>query len=85
MISQQVDENRNQHLCRYDGAPSKKAEKKYEDGKHECQVLMKARKKFPSYVYEVRFLVETDANTLVHQPNLPTNDLEGELVTSWVA
>jgi hypothetical protein len=46
---------------------------------------MKALKKFRNYVYGVRFLVETDANTLVHQLNLPANDLPGALVTRWIA
>jgi hypothetical protein len=45
---------------------------------------MKARKKFRNYIYGVRFLVETDANTLVHQQNLPANDLPGALVTRWI-
>jgi len=40
---------------------------------------------FHNYVYGVRFLVETDANTLVHQLNLPANDLPGALVTLWIA
>jgi integrase len=46
---------------------------------------MKAVKKFRNYVYGVRLLVETDGNTLVHQLNLPANDLPGALVTRWIA
>lgn len=50
-------------------------------GKRMCHGLMKALKMFYHYVYEVTFLVEPDANTLVHQVNLPTNDLPGGLFT----
>jgi hypothetical protein len=60
------------------------AEMRYDAGKRECCRLMKALKKFSNYVYGVRLLVETDANTLVHQLNLPANDLPGALVTRWI-
>jgi len=46
---------------------------------------MKAFKKFRNYVNGVRFLMETAANTLAHQLNLPSNDLPGALVTRWIA
>jgi len=46
---------------------------------------MKALKKFRNYVYGVRFLVETFTNILVHQLNLPANDLPGAQVTCWIA
>jgi len=45
---------------------------------------MNALQKFRNYVYEVRFLVETDANTGVHRLNFPGNDLPGALVTCWI-
>lgn len=45
---------------------------------------MKAPMKFCNYVYGVRSLVETSANTLVYQLNFPTNDLPEELVTCWI-
>ena len=78
---QQEDENMDWHLCRYESGLWNNAEKRYDAGKRECRGLMKALKKFRNYVYGVRFLVETDANTLVHQLNLPTSDLPGGLVT----
>jgi hypothetical protein len=46
---------------------------------------MKVLKNFPNYLYGVRFLMETDGNTLVHQQMLPANDLPGALVTRWTA
>jgi len=84
-ILQQEDENNDRHLSRYESGLWNKAEKRYDAAKRECRRLMKALKKFRNYVYGVRFLVETDANTLVHQLNLPTNDLPGALATRWIA
>jgi hypothetical protein len=86
-ILQQEYENKDRHLCRYDSGLWNTAEKRYDAGKCECRGLMKALKKFRNNVYGVRFLVETDANTLVHQLNLPANDLPGALVTcrnAWI-
>jgi hypothetical protein len=84
-ILQQEDKNKDWHPCRYESGLWNNAEKRYDAGKRECRGLMKALKKFCNYVYGVRFLVETDANTLVHQLNLPANDLPGALVTRWIA
>jgi len=84
-ILQQEDKNRDRHRCHYERELWNKAEKRYDAGKRECRGLMKALKMFHNYVYGVRFLVETDANTLVHQLNLPANDLPGALVTRWIA
>jgi len=53
--------------------------------KCECREQKQALKKFHNYVYGVRFLIETDANTLVHQLHLPANDLPGAQVTRWIA
>jgi len=84
-IFQQEDENKDRHPCRYGSGLWNNAEKRYHAGKRECRGLMKALKKFRNYIDGVRFLVETDANTLVHQLNLPANDLPGALVTRWIA
>jgi len=83
-ISQQEDENKDRHPCCYESALWIKAEKRYDAGTRECRGLMKALKKFRNYVYRVRFLVETDTNILVHQLNLPANDLPGAQVTSSI-
>ena len=84
-ILQQDDEEGNRHPCRYESGLWTPAEKNYDAGQQECRGLMRALKKFRNYVYGVRFLVETDANTLVHQLNLPANDLPGALITRWMA
>jgi hypothetical protein len=45
---------------------------------------MKTLRQLHDYVYQVRILVETDTNTLVHQLHSPTNDLPGALVTKRI-
>src|ERR671939_1524987 len=79
------ESNRNRavrHSCRYESGLWKGAELRYDDGKRECRGLLKATKKFRVYLYSVRFIVETDANTLMHQLNLPASDLPCKDVTS---
>ena len=46
---------------------------------------MKALRKFRTYLYGVRFILELDANTLVAQLNRSATDLPGALVTRWLA
>ena len=84
-ILQQEDEEGDRHPCRYESGLWTPAAKNYDAGKRECRGLIRALKKFRNYVYGVRFLVETDANKLVHQLNLPENDLPGALITRWMA
>ena len=84
VILQQEDEQLDLHPCRYESRLGNISEKRYEVGKRGCHGLIKALRKFRNYVYQVRFLVETDANTLVHQLNLPANDLAGTVVTDWI-
>jgi len=55
-------------------------EKKYNGGKLEYYRLLKALKKLQVYLYGVRFVVEIDARTLIHQLNLPASDLLGLVV-----
>jgi len=61
------------------------AQKKYDAGKLECHGLLKALKKLRMYLYKVRFLVEIDAKTLVHQLNQPALDLLGSVGNKWLA
>jgi len=61
------------------------AEKKYDGGRLKWGGLLKAPKKLRVYLYRVRFVVEIDARTLVHQLNLPASDLPGSVVNRWLA
>jgi len=84
-ILQQKDKNMDQHPRRYECRLSNKAEKRYTAGKCEWHGVMNAVKKWWNDVYGVRFLVETDANTLLHHLSLPTDDLPGAQVALYMA
>jgi reverse transcriptase-like protein len=47
--------------------------------------VLRALKKFRSYLYGVRFVLETDAKTLVAQLNRSATDLPGSLVVRWIS
>jgi len=84
-ILQQTDESKDRHPCHNESRFWNKSEKRYEAGKRGCCWLTNALKTCRNYIYQVRFLAETEANRLVHQLNIPANDLPGALVTHWIA
>ena len=72
---------------RYESGVWSEPEKKYDAGKRECRALLRALKKLKVWLYGVKFTVEIDAKTLLHQLNLPIVDLPGAMVTrltSWI-
>jgi len=83
-IVQQEDENNDWDLCCYESGLLNQAEKRYDTGKREFGGLMNACEMVHNLIYGVRFLVVTDANTLVHQLILPANDMQEALVACWI-
>ena len=69
---------------RYESGVWTTAEKTYDAGKRECRALLRALKKLRVWLYGIRFVVEIDTKTLLHQLNLPIVDLPGAMVTSWI-
>jgi len=57
------------HVCQYDSDVWTNAKSRYDAGKQECCKLLKALKKVCAYLYEVFFIVELNAQTLVSQLN----------------
>ena len=84
-ILQQEDRDGKRHPVLYESGLWTPAESRYDAVKLECPWLLRAVKKFRYYLYGVRFLVEIDARTLVHQLNQPTSDLPGTVVGRWIA
>src|SRR5205085_5906721 len=74
-ILQQEGEAGKRHPARYESWLWTETERRYDAGKLECRGLLRAMKKFRHYLYGVHFLVETDAQTLVHQLNQPITDI----------
>src|SRR5437588_5384748 len=73
------------HPVRYESGLWTPAETRYDAVKLECRGLLRALKKFRYYLYGVHFLVEVDAQTLIHQLNQPTSDIPGAIVGRWIA
>src|SRR5258705_10704901 len=78
-------ESKKRHPARYENGLWSVADKKYDSGKLECRGLLRALKKLRFYLYRIRFLVEIDVKTLVHQLNQPASDLPGSVVNRWLA
>lgn len=78
------DEEGRHHPYRCESRLWSAVAKVYDAGKKECTGLLKALKKIRFWLYGVCFVVEIDAKTLIHQLNLPVNDLLGALVMRWI-
>jgi len=85
VMLQQEDENKDRHTCHYESGLWSTNEQRYDTGKRDCRGLMKPLKEFHNYIYGVRFFMQTNVYTLVHQLYVPDNDLPGALVTRWIA
>ncbi|KAK1911262.1 hypothetical protein P3342_012561 [Pyrenophora teres f. teres] len=84
-VLMQLDALGRRHPIRYESGVWSMSERNWDSGKHECKALLLTLKKFRSYLYGVRFTVETDAKTLVAQLQRSATDLPGALVTRWLA
>ena len=81
----QLDKLGRRHPARYESGLWNDAEARYDAGKRECRGVLKMLKKVRHYLYGVRFVIETDAKTLVAQLNRSASDVPGALVTRWLA
>jgi len=57
----QLDKEGKRHLVRYKSGVWSTLERNWDSGKHEYKALLLTLKKLWSYLYSVRFTVETDA------------------------
>ena len=69
---------------RYESGVWTTPEKNYDAGKRECRALLRSLKKLKVWLYSIKFTVEIDAKTLLHQVNLLIMDLAGAMVTRWI-
>jgi hypothetical protein len=84
-VIMQLDLNGHRHPIRFESGVWSTTERNWDSSKHECKALLLALKKFRSYIYGVRFEVETDAKTLIAQLQRSATDLPGALITRWLA
>lgn len=73
------------HPARYESGIWTPAESEYDAGKREARAVLKALKKFKSFLYGVHFTLEVDSETVVAQLNRSATDLPGALVNQWLA
>lgn len=70
---------------RYESGLWSGAQLAYDAGRKECLGLLTMLKRCRAWLYGVRFVVETDANTLVAQLNRQPIDIPSALMTRWLA
>jgi hypothetical protein len=86
VLMQALKENaKRRHPVRFESGIWIGTQLEYDAGKKECLAVLRALKKFRSYLYGIRFILETDAKTLVAQLNRSATDLPGSLVVRWIA
>jgi len=82
-LMQEIDGKR--HVARYESGVWNEAERIYDATKLECRAVLYAIRRLRSSLYGVHFILETDAQVLVHQLNGSANDVPGALIMRWIA
>ena len=77
-------ETNKNHFSRYESDLWTMSESKYNIIKRECCELLKTLKKVRFWLYEVRFIIEIDVNTLIAQLNRFAADLFKTLMIRWL-
>ena len=77
--------NGKRHPSKYESGVWSEAEAKYDAIKRECRAVLKCLKKFRYYLYEIRFVLKTDAEMLIAQFNKSGTDFPEALLTRWLA
>ena len=72
------------HAIRYESGVWSQSEQLYDATKRECRAMLYAIRRLRSYLYGAHFILETDAQVLVHQLNGRANDVPGALIMRWI-
>jgi hypothetical protein len=83
-ICQNEPNKSDRYLSHNEGWLFNETEKRCDVGTLKYHWLLKSPKKIHNYVYGVRFLLVSDANTLTHQLTLPRNELPGVELIYWM-
>lgn len=83
VLMQETDSQRKP--ARFESGIWSVSEVKYDATKRECRGVLKAMKRLRNYLYGIHFLLEVDAQVLVHQINGSATDVPGALVIRWLA
>ena len=74
----------NGHFFRYESELWIESKSRYDAIKWECHDLLKMLKKIRFWLYDVRFIIEIDANILMTQLNRFAADLSKVLIICWL-
>ena len=85
MLQQRALNSKNQHFIWYESELWNEQETRYDAEKWECRDLMKTLKKIYYWLYNMKFVIEIDVNTLMMQLNQSASDLSKALMTWWLA
>lgn len=81
---EQVSEDGKRHPVRFESTLWSAAESKWHSTKLECKAVVWALKKFALYLFGTRFIIETDAATLISQLNRSSTDMPGSVMNRWL-
>jgi hypothetical protein len=76
--------NEKRHSMCYESEIWSNVEKKYDVIKKECREILKILKKIRFYLYDVKFILKTNARVLVDRLNRFDTNLSDALVTRWL-
>jgi hypothetical protein len=76
--------NEKKHSMRYENDIWSNAKKKYDVTKKECREVFKILKKIHFYLYDVKFILKTNARVFVDQLNRFNTNLSNAFVTRWL-
>ena len=85
ILSQVNLETDKQHFFWYENELWTDSKSRYDAIKRKCRDLLKALKKVRFWLYEMRFIIEIDANILMTQLNRFAADLSEVLIIRWLA
>ena len=77
--------NKKRHFCKYENKMWSVTETKYDAIKRECREILKCFKKFRYYLYDVHFILKTDAKILIAQFNRSNIDFFNAFLIRWIA
>jgi len=77
--------SKNWHFVQYESELWNEQETRYDVKKWECRDLMKTLKKIHYWLYDMKFIIEINVNTLMMQLNQSASNLSEALITWWLA
>lgn len=85
ILQQAIMNFKNQHLMWYKSELWNEQKTRYDAEKWKCRDFMKTLKKIHYWLYDTKFIIEINVNTLMIQLNWFASDLSEALIIWWLA